>query len=136
MLCKTVGWASEKHKAAVPTLHRGPMPRKGSSPRQGQGPSAQGLWGSRHGPCSQNSPWIFPNNLDDTQGTWPPHNRWHQYLAGPFVTFLMAMHQGRASPARQGEMVPHKPTGVLGGVSRGAERRCSCCNLFGFPKGI
>lgn len=43
--CKTVGWALEKHEAAVPPLHCGPMSKKGSS--QGQG-WAGSLW---HGVC-------------------------------------------------------------------------------------
>lgn len=86
----------------------------------GRLPPAQGLCGGRHGACGKGSPWIFPNNLEDTHRAWPPPIGWHRHLAGPFVTFLTVMHWGRASPAQQGEMAPHKPAGVLGGGEQGS----------------
>lgn len=86
----------------------------------GRLPPARGLCGSRHGPCGKDSPWMFPNNLENTHRACPPPIGWHRHPAGTFVTFPMAMHQGRASPAWQGEMAPRKPTGVLGGGEQGS----------------
>lgn len=71
MLCinqrKPVGWALEKHKAAVSPFHCGPMPRKVSSPGQRlvRLPPVQGMCGSGHRPCGKGSPWMLLNNLED-----------------------------------------------------------------------
>lgn len=68
--CKTVGWALEKHKAAVLSLRCGPVTRRAPHWDKGeQVPRQHGVCMAADVPRSKGSPWMFPTNPEDIHKT-------------------------------------------------------------------